>query len=144
MGTGALGVAHVGITASDLERSLAFYRDVPGFELLLGDRGRGAGTILTFFPWPAAPRGRAGTGQFAAVGLAVPEAALGSWLERSVANGVPHETPARRFGERVVACKDPDGLALELVATPAVAGRAVHTSPRSSRPTWAASGRRSW
>ena len=53
---------------------------------------------------------------------AVPQASLGYWVERLLSQGVKFEGPARRFGEQVLAFEDPDGLMLELVATPRVAG----------------------
>jgi glyoxalase family protein len=61
-------------------------------------------------------------GQINGVGLAVPQGSLGYWLERLLTRGVKFEGPTRRFGEQVLAFMDPDGLMLELVATPRVSG----------------------
>ena len=52
--------------------------------------------------------------------LAIPPASLGFWIERLVQHGVKFEGPSRRFDEQVLAFADPDGLLLELVATPRV------------------------
>ena len=132
------GLHHVTALAGDPARNVAFYRDVLGlrmvkrtvnfddpgtYHLYYGDEVGSPGTIMTFFPWPGAPRGRIGTGQAAATAFAVPEASLGYWLERLVARGIAHEAPRERFGRKVVALSDPDGLRLELVSRPDVAAR---------------------
>jgi catechol 2,3-dioxygenase-like lactoylglutathione lyase family enzyme len=126
------GLHHVTAIAGEPQRNVNFYTGVLGlrlvkqtvnfddpstYHLYYGDREGTPGTILTFFCWPGSERGRLGGGQFAAIGLAIPATSLGFWMERLVARGVPHELPVRRFGAPVVTLKDPDGLALELVAT---------------------------
>ncbi len=73
------------------------------------------GTILTFFPWPGAPRGRAGTGQVTVTAFAIPDGSLGFWVDRLKAHKVETTGPSRRFDEEVIALRDPDGLQLELV-----------------------------
>ena len=130
------GLHHVTAIAGDPARNVAFYRDGLGlrmikktvnfddpgtYHLYYGDEAGSPGTIMTFFPWPGAPRGRIGTGQAAATAFAVPEVSLGYWLERFVARGIAHEAPRERFGRRVVTFTDPDGLMLDLVARPDVA-----------------------
>ena len=50
--------------------------------------------------------------------LRVPESAIGYWTHRLVEKAVAHEAPAKRFGETVLALKDPDGMRLSLVAVP--------------------------
>ncbi|HET8631705.1 MAG TPA: VOC family protein [Thermomicrobiales bacterium] len=133
-----LGIHHVSAIARDPRRNVEFYTgvlglrlvkrtvnfDAPqGYHLYYGDDTGTPGTLLTFFPLPQAKDGRQGVGQTAAVGLAIPPASLGYWLARFVRHGVPHEGPATRFGERVLAFRDPDGLALELVASAGAAAR---------------------
>ena len=44
-------------------------------------------------------------------------------MERLGALGIKHEGPTARFDEKVLGLRDPDGLALELVAHPAAAAR---------------------
>ncbi len=129
------GLHHVTAIAGDPQRNVDFYTGVLGlrlvkrtvnfddpstYHLYYGDREGTPGTILTFFCWPGSEAGRKGGGQFAAIGLAIPATSLGYWMERLVTGGVPHDLPVRRFGTSVIALKDPDGLALELVATPDV------------------------
>jgi glyoxalase family protein len=75
-----LGIHHVTAIASDPQRNLDFYTRVLGLRLVkrtvnyddpgsyhfyFGDEAGTPGTLLTFFPWPGAPRGRPGPGQVA-------------------------------------------------------------------------------
>ena len=125
------GIHHVTALASDPQRNVVFYAGVLGlrlvkrtvnfddpgtYHLYYGDEQGTPGTILTFFPWPGARRGRQGTGQATACAFSIPEAALGYWLERFVKQNIEFEKPVRRFNEQVVLFRDPDGLMLELVA----------------------------
>jgi catechol 2,3-dioxygenase-like lactoylglutathione lyase family enzyme len=64
------------------------------------------------------------------VSFALPPASLGFWIERLLAQGVKYEGPTRRFDEQVLALTDPDGLLLELVATP----RVLETPPWAEGP----------
>ncbi len=50
--------------------------------------------------------------------LSIPAASLGAWIERLLTRGVKFEGPSSRFDERVLTFRDPDGLLLELVASP--------------------------
>lgn len=129
------GIHHVSAMSGDPAATRRFYGDTLGLRLVkrtvnfddpgtwhlyFGDRVGAPGSLLTFFPWIDAPRGRIGTGQVAVTSLAIPPSALGFWLERFVSRGIAHEQPVTRFDERVVALRDPDGMLLELVATPRV------------------------
>jgi len=131
-----MSIHHVTAIAGDPQRNLDFYAgllglrlvkltvnfDDPGsYHLYFGDEAGRPGSILTFFPWPDGQRGRQGTGQVGTVSLAIPPASLGWWIERLLQHGIKYDGPARRFDEQVLAFADPDGLLLELVATPRVA-----------------------
>lgn len=126
------GLHHVTAIAGPARRNLEFYARVLGlrlvkktvnfddpttYHLYFGDQEGGPGTIVTFFPWEHAAPGRVGIGQVQETRFRVPEAALGYWLHRFLERGVPHEALAKRFGETILAFKDPDGLPLALVAT---------------------------
>ena len=130
-------IHHVTAIAREPQRNLDFYAGTLGMRLVkltvnyddpgtyhfyYGDQLGRPGTLLTFFPWTGSRPGRQGVGQINGVGLAVPQGSLGYWLERLLARGVKYEGPTRRFGEQVLAFADPDGLMLELVATPRVSG----------------------
>ena len=134
-GTGAdtrtSGIHHVTAIAGDPQKNLDFYSGLLGlrlvkqtvnfddpttYHLYYGDGSGKPGTILTFFPWPGAARGRPGTGQAVSVAFAIRPRSLGYWLKRLARYGVKHDGPTKRFGEQVLTVRDPDGLQVELVA----------------------------
>ncbi|HEY3012836.1 MAG TPA: ring-cleaving dioxygenase [Gemmatimonadales bacterium] len=136
---GFMGIHHITAIAGDPQRNLDFYAGTLGLRLVkltvnfddpasyhfyYGDELGRPGSILTFFPWPGGRRGRQGTGQVATVALAIPPASLGFWIERLLSHGIKYQGPVRRFDEQALALSDPDGLLLELVATPRAAGTA--------------------
>ena len=140
------GIHHVTAIASDPQRNLDFYAGVLGLRLVkqtvnfddpetyhfyFADGVGTPGSIMTFFPWPGARRGRQGAGQVAVTSFSILPAAIGFWIERLVRFGVTYKGPTRRSApggdnEQVVAFQDPDGLLVELVAHPAA----------ESRPAW--------
>jgi glyoxalase family protein len=134
------GIHHVTAIADDPQENVNFYTrilglrlvkktvnfDDPGsYHLYYGDAAGNPGTIMTFFSWPGAQRGRIGTGQVSATSFAVPEESLGYWTERLIEYGVRFEQPKKRFDETVLAFSDPDGLAVELVTRPGSYGGEV-------------------
>ena len=145
------GLHHLTAIASDPQRNLDFYAgtlglrfvkqtvnfDDPGtYHLYSGDESGRPGSILTFFPWPTARRGRVGAGQVAETQLAIPTGALAFWIQRLTERHVPFVGPTRRFeGESVLTFTDFDGMPLALVATDAAqslpgwdGGVGVHTA----------------
>lgn len=131
----AHGIHHVTAISGPARRNLAFYGgtlglrlvkktvnfDDPGtYHLYFGDAAGNPGSLLTFFPWEHAAPGRIGIGQTQETMLRVPAGSLGWWAHRLVERGVPHETIARRFGEPVLAFRDPDGMRLSLVGLPGI------------------------
>jgi len=134
MSGGVSGIHHITAMAGDPQANIDFYTrviglrfvkrtvnfDDPGtYHFYYGDETGTPGTILTFFPWGAqALRGRIGTGQVAVTALAVPDGSLDFWTARLREHGVPLAGPSVRFDERVISFRDPDGLALEIVAAP--------------------------
>jgi glyoxalase family protein len=142
------GIHHVTAVAGDPQSNLDFYTGTLGlrlvkrtvnfddpttYHLYYGDASGSPGTLLTFFPWPGAPRGRRGTAQAGAIALAVPEQALGFWADRLSSAGVEVEGPAERMGETVLGFDDPDGMRLELVGRAEAAGAA---GTKDGRPVW--------
>lgn len=126
------GIHHVTAIASDPQRNVDFYAGVLGMRLVkqtvnfddpgtyhfyYGNALGHPGTILTFFPWPGARRGRRGAGQIGATAFSVPVASLGFWRERLTASGVDAAVETR-FGQDLLTFTDPDGLALELAGDP--------------------------
>jgi glyoxalase family protein len=111
------GLHHITTITGDAQANVRFYGDRLGlrlvkktvnfdqpeaYHLYFGDETGAPGSILTWFEFPGAPRGRAGVGQIHTLQLAVAsEAALEFWTDR---------VGGTRF-------QDPDGLQLELVVS---------------------------
>src|SRR4051812_38970031 len=119
------GIHHVTAIAGPAQRNLDFYMRVLGLRLVkktvnfddpgthhfyYGDEAGQPGTILTFFPWAHAAPGRLGAGETQETVFRVPEASVGYWTNRLVQYAVPHQAPEHRFGETVLAFKDPDDM----------------------------------
>ena len=137
-----LGIHHVTAIASDPQRNLDFYSGVLGLRLVkrtvnfddpgtyhfyFGDDSGRPGSILTFFPWPDARRGRVGTGQVAATSFAVRPSAIDFWVDRLVRHRVDSGGPIARIvdeeSEQVLTFEDPDGLPIEIVGDPRAESR---------------------
>jgi len=100
------------------------YDDPTTYHFYFGDGAGTPGSLLTFFPWPQARRGRQGAGQVAVISLAILPSALGFWLDQLLHHHVDFEPPITRFDdEKVIAFRDPDGMLLELVAHPSAERR---------------------
>jgi glyoxalase family protein len=125
-----LGIHHITAISGDPQQTLDFYAGVLGlrlvkltvnyddpgtYHLYFGDDGGKPGTIITFFPWPGARKGRPGAGQADTVSFAVPGASIGFWSERLRVLGFGLEGPRARFGQEVLSLTDPHGLHIELV-----------------------------
>jgi glyoxalase family protein len=129
------GIHHVTAIASDPQPNLDFYIRFLGLRLVkrtvnfddpetyhfyYGDETGLPGSLLTFFPWPGARRGRHGTGQVTATTFAVPVDCLDYWSERAQRYGFTAHALPERFGDRVLHVYDPDGSGIELVASASV------------------------
>jgi glyoxalase family protein len=134
------GIHHITAISGPAARNLDFYTrmlglrfvkrtvnfDDPGtYHLYYGDEVGQPGSILTFFPWAHAAPGRLGVGEAQETMFRVPASAIGYWAHRFVEHGVAHESPGKRFGETVLAFKDPDGMRLSLVGLPDIEGEAA-------------------
>jgi glyoxalase family protein len=140
-----LGIHHITAIAGEPQPNVDFYAgflglrlikltinfDDPGtYHLYYGDGVGHPGTIMTFFPWPGAPKGRTGTGQVTATAFAVPTGAIPYWVARLGEYQMAHTGPIDRFGEQVLSFADPDGLVIELIATATVSpDRAYREGP---------------
>ncbi|HVL98000.1 MAG TPA: ring-cleaving dioxygenase [Egibacteraceae bacterium] len=131
-----LGLHHVTAIATDPSRNVEFYARVLGlrlvkqtvnfdapdtYHLYYGDKAGTPGTVITFFPWPATPRGRRGAGQATTTALSIPEGSLGYWSERLRDMGVEVAGRHTRASDEVLAFEDPDGLLVQLLAHPGTA-----------------------
>lgn len=128
-----LGLHHVTAIAGDPQKNVDFYAGVLGlrlvkmtvnyddpstYHLYYGDGQGHPGTIMTFFPWPGAIAGRIGTGQVTVTSFAVPENSLGYWKNRLAEHGTSVQESRSDFDEELLFITDPDGLQLEVIATP--------------------------
>jgi glyoxalase family protein len=124
------GLHHVTAIAGDPHENIEFYTDVLGlrmvkktvnfddpgtYHLYYGDEVGHPGTILTFFPFQHARRGRVGRGQTSATAFVIPGGSVEYWMERLDEKGVEFEAPMQRFDETVIALSDHEGQPLELV-----------------------------
>jgi glyoxalase family protein len=124
------GIHHVTSVSADPHRTLKFYTDTLGLQLVrktvnfdepsilhyyFGDFRGSPGTLLTFFIHECAARGRRGTGQVSSVALAVPPGSLPHWRKHLVQQKVEIVGRAWAFGEEYLCFTDPDGLELALV-----------------------------
>jgi len=130
---GIEGLHHVTAIAGEPQANIDFYAGVLGlrlvkltvnfddpttYHLYYGDGQGHPGTIMTFFPWPGASRGRIGTGQLTVTSFAVPDKSLPYWRERLRKRGVDFDETTSDLDEEMLFLTDPDGLQLELVSTP--------------------------
>lgn len=124
------GFHHVTMVSNDAARTLDFYAnllglglvkktvnfDDPGaYHLYFGSENGAPGTILTFFEWRDAPKGRWGIGgvHHVALGVGTPEAQL-MWKRRLQDAGVAVTGPLDRGYFKSMYFADPDGQILEI------------------------------
>jgi catechol 2,3-dioxygenase-like lactoylglutathione lyase family enzyme len=127
-----LGMHHVTAIASDPQSNIDFYSGILGlrlvkltvnfddphtYHLYYGDKIGHPGSVITFFPWPEAPKGIRGTGQATAISFSIPEGSMDYWKDRLKQNKVKFEETAKRFNgeEEYLTFYDRDDLKLELV-----------------------------
>src|SRR3954471_4060536 len=120
------GMHHITMITGDARKNVEFYADVLGlrmvkktvnfdapdaYHLYFGDEQGSPGSILTWFEFAGAWKGRAGAGMIHTIQLGVTsEASLDFWVERLAAKGYASER-----GEKSVFFEDYDGLRFELV-----------------------------
>lgn len=117
-------VGHVHLRVANLERSIAFYRDVLGFELnqRMGDQAAflGAGGyhhhigLNTWESRGATPPPAGHTGLYHSAFLYPDRAALGAAIKRVLEAGIPLEGAADHGVSEAVYLSDPDGNGVEL------------------------------
>jgi catechol 2,3-dioxygenase-like lactoylglutathione lyase family enzyme len=154
---------HVGIVVSDLDRALAFYRDLLGFSVdreavesgsfldailgmpnaeirtvKLSGEGNGAQVELLAFIRPETQETvrPVGFNTRGPTHIALTVKDLGELFQRMVAAGVSFTTPPRVADDgraKVTFCRDPDGTFIELVQLLSSGGD-PHTSSNKSNP----------
>ncbi len=127
------GLHHVTSMASNAQTNNAFFTrtlglrrvkktvnfDAPDvYHLYYGNELGEPGTVMTYFPFPMAARGRAGVGEVGVTGFAVPTGALDYWKGRFDRLQVKDVTENTRFGQKELRFSGPDGDGLALIETP--------------------------
>ena len=124
------GLHHVTAITGDAQANINFYCGVLGlrlvkltvnfddptsYHLYYGDELGRPGTIMTFFVWPGAARGRIGPPQVTATAFSILSPAIDYWVKRFAALGIEAKPGSNRFGEPVLSFRDPDGMELEII-----------------------------
>ncbi|MEN9061677.1 VOC family protein [Ponticoccus litoralis] len=125
------GLHHVTSLASGARTNNQFFTDTLGlrrvkktvnfdapdvYHLYYGDEMGTPGTVMTYFPFPGARRGRPGAGEVGTTAFAVPGDALPWWEERLSGRGIEGLARSQRLGEERLLFKGPDGDGFALVA----------------------------
>lgn len=135
------GMHHITMITGDAEKNVTFYADVLGlrlvkktvnfdapeaYHLYFGDEQGSPGSILTWFEFAGARRGRAGAGEIHTIQLGVPsESSLEFWADRLAAKG--YESHRERGSLNL---EDYDGLRLSWSSPTATIRRCAPTIPR--------------
>ena len=123
------GIHHITAITGDAPRNVDFYVRIMGlrmvkktvnfdapdvYHLYFADETGSPGSVLTFFEFPGAARGRHGAGMIHTIQWGVAgEEALDFWVSRLAVEGIK----ALRLPDRVQ-LEDPEGLGIELVVDP--------------------------
>ena len=129
------GIHHITVMASDPQNNYDFYAQILGmrfikktvnfdapdvYHLYYADEVGTPGTVLTFFPFPDARRGKRGAGEITVVSFSAPSNSLQYWMERFANLGIDFDGPKSKFGYEFISLLDPDGMQIEIVADPNV------------------------
>ncbi|MEM9433093.1 MAG: VOC family protein [Pseudomonadota bacterium] len=118
------GLHHVTSMAGNAQKNNDFFTDTLGlrrvkktvnfdapdvYHLYYGDEVGTPGSVMTYFPFPNMPKGRAGTGEVGTTTFAVPEGALGYWRGRLQDQHVTGLSERTHFGATQLEFDGPDG-----------------------------------
>ena len=127
------GIHHITLLVADVERSLAFYRNVLGMRLvketvndddrsarhlIFGDAEGRPGTLITCLEYPDLDEGSVGRGSTHHFALAVDsQEELAAWKDYLGSRGIPTTDVMERSDFKSIYLRDPDGHILEIAAT---------------------------
>jgi glyoxylase I family protein len=127
------GIHHITLLVSDVERSLAFYRNVLGMRLvkqtvndddrsarhlIFGDEEGRPGTLITCLEYPELDEGTVGRGSTHHFALSVEsEEELAAWRDYLNSRGVAATEVLDRSDFKSIYLRDPDGHILEIATT---------------------------
>lgn len=118
------GLHHVTSMADDARSNNHFFTNTLGlrrvkktvnfdspdvYHLYYGDTVGTPGSVMTYFPFPQMPRGRAGTGEVGTTVFSVPKGSLGFWQDRLARLDVTGLKAEETFGEKRLNFAGPDG-----------------------------------
>jgi glyoxalase family protein len=124
------GLHHVTSLASSAKRNNAFFTEALGlrrvkktvnfdapdvYHLYYGDETGSPGSVMTYFPFPNAGRGRPGTGEVGTTSFSVPKGSLKAWADRLRERDTADIRRDTRFGQNRLLFTGPDGDAFALV-----------------------------
>ena len=128
--TPVLGLHHITIVCADAQRTINFYTQVLGlrfikktvnfddpesYHLYFGNETGRPGSVVTFFEWPRAPKGRPGIGGTHHFALIVSDySGLLKWKRRLNDLGLYVDGPLDRHYFTSIYFNDPDGTILEI------------------------------
>jgi glyoxylase I family protein len=126
------GIHHITLLVADVERSLAFYRNVLGMRLvkqtvndddqsarhlIFGDEEGRPGTLITCLEYPELDEGTVGRGSTHHFALSVEsEEELEAWREYLGTRGVAATEVLDRTDFKSIYLRDPDGHIVEIAA----------------------------
>jgi catechol 2,3-dioxygenase-like lactoylglutathione lyase family enzyme len=129
------GLHHITLLVADVERSLAFYRNVLGMRLvkqtvndddrnarhlIFGDAEGRPGTLITCLEYPDLDEGTVGRGSTHHFALAVEsEEELAAWRDYLGSRGVAATEVMDRSDFKSIYVRDPDGHIVEIATTTA-------------------------
>ena len=127
------GLHHITLLVADVERSLAFYRNVLGLRLvkqtvndddqnarhfIFGDEDGQPGTLITCLEYPDLDEGSVGRGSTHHFALAVESAEeLAAWHDYLGSKGIPTTEVMDRADFKSIYLRDPDGHILEIATS---------------------------
>ncbi len=126
------GLHHVTSIASDAQQNNDFFTKTLGlrrvkktvnfdapevYHLYYGDEIGSPGTVMTYFPFPNARRGRPGAGEVAVTAFAIPKGSRDWWADHLAAQGVQNILKQDYLGEARLRFDGPDGDGFALVET---------------------------
>jgi len=124
------GLHHVTSLASSARGNNAFFTEVLGlrrvkktvnfdspdvYHLYYGDEAGTPGSVMTYFPFPNAARGKKGVGEVGRTAFSVPTDSLRSWAERLATFETTNVSEETRFGQDRLLFDGPDGDSFALV-----------------------------
>ena len=122
------GLHHVTSMASHAQPNNAFFTQTLGlrrvkktvtfdapdvYHLYYGDAQGTPGSVMTYFPFPHAARGKPGVGEVSTTVFTVPKGSLAAWEDRLATFGVTGQR-GLRFGQARLEFDGPDGDAFAL------------------------------